>query len=202
MNSKVDNLKSYILYFLMYCPLGFVCPMVGQYCTSIGFSGTQVGIVTSVGTLGSVLGGMVWGKIFANANKKRFVVISMFLCAALMSFTALYIKVFILFAFIYGALYFFQGPSHGLCDHMIIAKGGNFPLIRAMGAIGYAVASLIAGILAERFEIKIVFIMGAVFYIFSSIIMYSEKEPPHYSDHENKAKISELFNMIKSLFSL
>ena len=35
--------RSYLLYFFIYCPLGAVSPLIGQYLSSIGFSGTQVG---------------------------------------------------------------------------------------------------------------------------------------------------------------
>ena len=42
-----EEKRSYLLYFLIYCPLGAVAPLLGQYLSGIGFSGTQVGIVTS-----------------------------------------------------------------------------------------------------------------------------------------------------------
>ena len=58
MGGLYNKYKSYILYLFMYAPLGFVCPLIGQYCSSIGFNGTQVGLVTSVGTLGAVIGGL------------------------------------------------------------------------------------------------------------------------------------------------
>lgn len=45
-----EEKRSYLLYFLIYCPLGAVAPLLGQYLSGIGFSGTQVGIVTSTGT--------------------------------------------------------------------------------------------------------------------------------------------------------
>ena len=59
-------IRCFALYFLIYCPLGVLCPLIGQYLSSIGFSGTQVGTVTSLGTAAAVLGGMFWGKVDAN----------------------------------------------------------------------------------------------------------------------------------------
>ena len=39
-----------VLYFFIYCPLGALCPLISQYLTSIGFNGTQIGLITSFGT--------------------------------------------------------------------------------------------------------------------------------------------------------
>ena len=66
---KQNDIKSYALYFFLYCPLGVLSPLIGQYLSSIGFSGTQVGTVTSLGTASAVFAGMFWGKIFANSEK-------------------------------------------------------------------------------------------------------------------------------------
>ena len=44
-------------------------------CLTFGFSGTQVGTVTSMGTAAAVLGGMFWGKVYANASHKKMVII-------------------------------------------------------------------------------------------------------------------------------
>ena len=61
-----EEKRSYLLYFLIYCPLGAVAPLLGQYLSGIGFSGTQVGIVTSTGTATAVVAGIFWGKCYAN----------------------------------------------------------------------------------------------------------------------------------------
>ena len=193
MKEFFDKNKSFLLYFFMYCPLGFLCPLIAQYCDSIGFSGTQVGVVTSCGLLGAVLGGVFWGRIFANADRKRMVVIIMFLMAGAMALTSLAVKMFVIYALIYGGLYFFQGPSHGLCDHMILANGENFPVIRALGAIGYACACYTAGLLSEEYGLRIIFFLHAGGYVMASLIMATEKEPPHYSDQHNKVSVRELF---------
>ena len=68
---KQNDIKSYALYFFLYCPLGVLSPLIGQYLSSIGFSGTQVGTVTSLGTASAVFAGMFLGKIFANSEKNE-----------------------------------------------------------------------------------------------------------------------------------
>lgn len=176
--------RSIALYFFMYCPLGFVCPLIGQYCTSIGFSGTQVGVVTSAATGAAVLGGLFWGRLYANAMRKRLIVMIMFALSACMSLISLTTGMFILYTALYSLLYFNQGPSHGLCDSMIIANGENFPVVRAIGAIGYAAACFTGGQWAETHGLRGIFVMHAVSYLIAIAVMTGEKEPPHYAIEE------------------
>lgn len=194
MTKTYNKYKSYILYLVMYAPLGFVCPLIGQYLSSIGFSGTQVGVVTSVGTLGAVLGGLFWGKIFANAKNRRLVVSIMFLGAMFAGLISTRIFIFILYALIYGTMYFFMGPAHGLCDTIVIENGENFAPIRAMGAIGYAVACYFGGLYSEKHGLISIFFMFAIAYFVSSFIIMTEKEPEHHKEAKEKIKIAELFS--------
>ena len=196
MREMISKYKSYILYFLIYFPMGAICPLIGQYLSSIGFSGTQVGVVTAFGTGAAVIGGMFWGRVYANSRHKRLVIALMFLFAALSSLVSLSITGFLTYTLIYGLLYFNQGPSHGLCDSMIMDKKENFPAIRAMGAIGYAVAVFICGQLAKAMGLRINFVIHAAVFILAALMMRNFSEPMNYSKkHETgeAIKIRELF---------
>ena len=195
MKGFFERYKSYLLYFFIYFPLGAVCPLIGQYLSSIGFTGTQVGIVTAFGTGAAVIGGMFWGRIYANSSRKRLVVIVMFLLSALSSLVSLAITGFIAYTMIYGILYFNQGPSHGLCDSMIMDKNENFPAIRACGAIGYASAVFICGQIAQHTGLKVAFIIHAIAFVIAGLIMRKFSEPVNYSEKKETGeaiKISEL----------
>ena len=188
--------KSYILYFFIYFPMGAICPLIGQYLSSIGFSGTQVGVVTAFGTGAAVIGGMFWGRVYANSPKKRLVVMTMFILAAASSLISLAITGFLAYTMIYGLLYFNQGPSHGLCDSMIMDRKENFPAIRALGAVGYAVAVFICGHLAETMGLRINFVIHAVTFTFAAFIILTFSEPVNYSKKQETGeaiKIGELF---------
>lgn len=185
--------RCFMLYFFIYCPLGVLCPLIGQYLSSIGFSGTQVGTVTSLGTAAAVLGGMFWGKVYANASHKKMVIAVMFAGAAVMSLAGLSTKAFVIYAVIYSVMYFFQGPVHGLCDSLVMESDNSFAVVRAAGALGYALAVYFAGQYAETHGLGIIFyIYSAAFFIAIFIVM-GLKEPKHYSSPEKKIKASELF---------
>ena len=197
--------KSYLLYFFIYFPIGAICPLIGQYLSSIGFSGTQVGVVTAFGTGAAVVGGMFWGRVYANSSKKRMVVALMFVLAAASSLISLAITGFVAYTMIYGLLFFNQGPSHGLCDSMIMDRKENFPAVRALGAVGYAVAVFICGHLADSMGLRINFVIHAVTFTLAALLIMNFTEPVNYSKKQETGeaiKISELFNMIKLLFGL
>ncbi len=176
--------------------MGAICPLIGQYLSSIGFSGTQVGVVTAFGTGAAVFGGMFWGRIYANSRRKRMVIASMFVLAAVSSLISLAITGFIAYTLIYGLLYFNQGPSHGLCDSMVMDKKENFPAIRACGAVGYAIAVFICGQLAKVMGLRVNFVIHAAVFILAAFLMGTFDEPRNYSKkHETgeSIRIRELF---------
>lgn len=126
-----EEKRSYLLYFLIYCPLGAVAPLLGQYLSGIGFSGTQVGIVTSTGTATAVVAGIFWGKCYANTAYKRRLIALLFLASATFAILTLRTTAFWWYVVLYGAMYAFQGPVHGLCDSFMMDRGRNFPIVRA-----------------------------------------------------------------------
>ena len=196
MRDFISKYKSYLLYFFIYFPLGAVCPLIGQYLSSIGFTGTQVGVVTAFGTGAAVIGGMFWGRVYANSSRKRLVIAVMFLLSAASALVSLLITGFLAYTFIYGVLYFNQGPSHGLCDSMIMDKNENFPAVRASGAIGYAVAVFICGQLAKVMGLRIAFFIHAAAFVIAGLLMRSFSEPVNYSSKKETGeaiKIRELF---------
>ena len=171
-----------VFYFFLYCPHGIIYPLTGQYLTSIGFTGTQVGIVTSLGTASAIFAGMYWGQLYANSRHKRMVIALMFLAAAALSVLSIQTRVFLIYIILYGGIFFFMGPVHGLCDSLLLGRGGNFSMIRSFGAFGYSAAVFTAGKLAAAAG------MDKVFYIFSAAFLIAvpfiltEPEPPHYQE--------------------
>ncbi len=194
MNRILEQKNSFALYFFAYCPLGALCPLVGQYLSSIGFSGTQVGVITSVGTAAAVFAGMFWGKVYANVSHKKWVIAIMFVGAGIMALVSLSTKIFIIYAVIYGIMYFFQGPVHGLCDSLVIGNKGDFALIRSAGAVGYAMAVYFAGEYAESHGLDKIFIIYAGAFAVAAFIVMREKEPPYYKTEGKSINAMELFH--------
>lgn len=193
MSRKNSDLVRAIFYFFLFCPLGIISPLIGQYLDSIGFSGTQVGFVTSLGTGVAIVASLIWGRIYANSHQKRFVLIILCVVSATMGVVSTMTTAFMLYALMYSVLYFFQGPVHGLADAFVISKSNNFSLIRAVGAAGYAVAVFVAGKYAEVYGLKSIFYIYAATFVIAAVFIFMESEPPFHKDEEKKVNISEVF---------
>ena len=161
--------RSYLLYFLLYCPLGAVCPLIGQYLSSIGFSGTQVGIVTSGGTAAAVIASMIWGTVYANSAHKKRLIALIFLAAGTFAVLTLTTTNFVLYTVLYAAMYMFQGPVHGLCDSFVMENQKNYPVVRSFGAVGYSVAVYFAGNYAEVHGLETIFYIYAITFFLAAI---------------------------------
>lgn len=200
--NKNSDLRRAFLYFFIYCPLGIICPLIGQYLSSIGFSGTQVGTITSLGTGTAILAGLFWGKIYANTSRKKILLAFMCLAAATLGVVSTGTTIFIIYAVIYSGMYFFQGPIHGLSDAFVLDRSEHFSAIRATGAAGYAVAVFVAGRVAESTGLKSIFFMYAGAYVIAACFFLREEEPTTFRTAEEKVKMSVLFkdrNFIKLL---
>lgn len=200
-----SDLKRAVLYFFIYCPLGIICPLIGQYLSSIGFSGTQVGVVTSLGTGTAILAGLFWGKVYSNSSRKRMILAGMCLGAAAMGIVSMTTEVFALYALVYSAMYFFQGPVYGVSDAFILSKSRRFSAIRATGAFGFAAAVFIAGQYAESYGLKNIFYMYAATFAAAAVITLTESEPPYYKEENEKIRMGELFKnkkFVKLLISV
>lgn len=199
---KNSDLRRAFLYFFIYCPLGIICPLIGQYLSSIGFSGTQVGTITSLGTGTAILAGLFWGKIYANTSRKKILLALMCLAAATLGVVSTGTTIFIIYAVIYSGMYFFQGPIHGLSDAFVLDRSEHFSAIRATGAAGYAVAVFVAGRVAESAGLKSIFFMYAGAYVIAACFFLREEEPTTFRTAEEKVKMSVLFkdrNFVKLL---
>ena len=200
--NKNSDLRRAFLYFFIYCPLGIICPLIGQYLSSIGFSGTQVGTITSLGTGTAILAGLFWGKIYANTSRKKILLAFMCLAAATLGVVSTVTTIFIIYAVIYSGMYFFQGPIHGLSDAFVLDRSEHFSAIRATGAAGYAVAVFVAGRVAESTGLKSIFFMYAGAYVIAACFFLREEEPTTFRTAEEKVKMSVLFkdrNFVKLL---
>lgn len=168
-----NGYKKYIFLYLMnYGALGAVCPLIGQHLSAIGFTGTQIGTITSMGTFAAIFAITFWGDK-ANASKRKDVILA-FLCltAACFSIMLMEIRVFVIFMLVYAVYYFFQQPISALSDAMTIGDGKPFNIIRMWGAIGYAVSVFAAGKLANDDDLSVIFIISAVCFIMAAVAVY------------------------------
>ena len=196
-SSAYNTVRLSLLYFFIYCPLGALCPLISQYLSSIGFSGTQVGIITSMGTATAFFAGIFWGDVYSNAKHKRRILAGMCIAAALLALAGSGIKAFLLYALVYCCMYFFQSPLHGLCDSLVLGQQVSFPVIRAFGAVGYSVCVFITGKLADANGLQTIFYVYAAAFAVAMLLIFREEEPAAAGTKDEKIHLSALLHQKK-----
>ena len=193
-------------YVFIYAPIGVLCPLIGQYLSSIGFSGTQIGTVTAVSTAVAIFASTFWGDIYSNCRDGRRVLFFLCIAAAIMALFNSFITVFILFTITYGIMYFFQGPVMGLADAMVLESDENFASIRLCGAVGYALSVFAGGKIGGLFGLDKIFFVYAGTFVIGALIVMSIKLPKvhhHRAEEkvsvEEKVRFSELFKEKKAI---
>ncbi len=176
------------LYTSTYLALGTLVPLIGAYLSEIGFSGTQIGIITAVGTFSAIVANFFWGKVYSNlANGKKLLI---FLCffACLLGLFLTQMTSFFSFLFVFAMLYFFQAPIMSLSDALTLENQNFFGQIRLWGAVGFAGGVFVTGYLASFWGMKIIFPMYATAFFLAAVILVFLKTKKKDSSSWDKRK--------------
>lgn len=172
MKEKRELIKFKGLYFCTYAALGVLNPLIGQYLSSIGFSGTQIGIVTAVGTAVAIFASTFWGDRYSNSWDGRKVILFLCAAAAVMGIVNSFVTAFALFTAAYGVMYFFHGPVNGLTDAMVLERNQeDFAQIRLCGALGYAAAVFAGGRIGGWLGLENIFYIYAGAFLAAAVIV-------------------------------
>lgn len=162
MNRSLTSLKDnpYIfLYFFGYFGLGALLPLLSIYLESIGFSGVQIGFISSIRSVLAIFSPPLWGLLSDRFSAHKPLLILSFLATLLVGFFLPFIYTFLLFCAFYGLFSFFQTASTPLADSIALHSPLPFGSIRKWGAYGFAIAALITGYIADATFIKIIFLI-------------------------------------------
>lgn len=183
-----NGLKLKILYFFIFSAMGVMNPLIGQYLSSIGFSGTEIGIVTSVSTAVAIFASTFWGEKYANSKDGRKVIMFLCIAAGVVGIMNSYVTAFLVFVLTYGLMYFFQGPINGVSDSMVIENDVEFASVRLWGAVGFALAVFAGGRLGEQFGLTCIFYIYATAYLTGAVIVSKVKTKNHHHGKKNGTK--------------
>ena len=183
-----NSIKLKTLYFFIFSAMGVMNPLISQYLSSIGFSGTQIGTITSVSTAVAIFASTFWGEKYANSKDGRKVILLLCVSAALVGILNSVVSVFAIFVLTYGLMFFFQGPVNGASDSMVIENGVEFASVRLWGAVGYALAVFAGGRIGDHFGLQNIFYIYAAAYLVAAIIVTRVTAKPHEDSQGGKEK--------------
>lgn len=155
-------LPARVYYFLYYAAWAFLAPFLALYYKSLGFSGTQIGLLASITPLTTLFAAPFWGGIAdASRRHKRVLLVAMAGAgAAVLGLSQA--RSFWLLAPLVALYAFFTATIMPLVDNSVIALLGErrdrYGHQRLWGAVGWGLAGPAAGWLTGHFDLSWAFI--------------------------------------------
>ncbi|WP_280769978.1 MFS transporter [Salipaludibacillus daqingensis] len=166
------NMK--VFYFLAYFGFGGLFPLLTVYLQNdIQLSGSQIGMITSIGPIVMLLTQPVWGILSDYTKRPRMLLTFSVIGAGSMGFTYLFAEEYFVLVSIAAGLAVFQSAIIPLSDSMamnyVFKNGGDYGNIRLWGAVGFALAVWFMGMLSDWMGLTVIFYAFA-FVLFLSAI--------------------------------
>src|SRR5260221_83567 len=176
---KIYPFSFYLLYFgANACFL----PYIVLYYQSLGFSGAQIGILSAISAVFSLVGALFW-RAFADVSRRHRLIMSMTLLVAiglavLFPFARTIASVLVLVS-----LYSFMvAPVNSFADASTMTMLGDqqnmYGRVRVGGTIGWGVVAPIAGLVIEKYGLNFAFWSYAILlfigFLVSQRFVYSE----------------------------
>lgn len=164
----------FLFYLLFFGALSFYVPFVVLYYQGLGFNGAEIGMLTGIAPLISMLAAPVWTGV-ADARQQHKLIMSLtVLSAAVIASLFPWMKTLlpVLLLVIMFALFF--APIVSLADsatmNMLAEKKEMYGRVRLGGTIGFGAISPVAGLLVQSFGIRLAFWGYAVVMFLAFII--------------------------------
>lgn len=150
---KINGNRNYLLlcifYIVYYITLGVFAPYLNVYYERLGFSGTEIGLITSVGLIASMLMTPVWGAVSDKTRNPRGMIAFLLLGSALSGwlwyaqsdFTPVFVMSVLLSVFRNNVWSLIDGVGVQLCSEV----NKDFAFARSMGSLGYLLGSFLIG---------------------------------------------------------
>lgn len=141
-------------YFAFFGALAFLMPFLALFYQKVGFSGTQIGLLTGIAPLITLAGAPFWtGLADSTRRHKAIMALTIVTVIGAMLLMPRFDEFYILFALVV-VFAFFGAPVVSLADsatmNMLGEKRDNYGKIRLWGAVGWGLFAPIAGAVVQR----------------------------------------------------
>lgn len=167
-------------YFLAaFFGFGALFPLISKFYEEIQLSGAQIGLLMSIGPVVAIIAQPLWGMLTDKYQRPRRILGITSAVTGMIGLTfLLYIYIpfepYLFFLIMTSTLYFFHSAIVPISDSLALSHvkrvGGDYGSIRLWGAVGFAVAVWITGMVVEAFSIEGIFIIFFLALIVSSLI--------------------------------
>lgn len=182
-------------YFIFFALIGIFVPYFNLYCHHIGFSSLELGYFLAIFSATKCISPIFWGHYAdRTGERKKYLIVASWLNVIIFAgffLTQQYMPMLILIT-LYG---FFRAPMIPMVEaitwEFMPRHGWQYGRIRLWGSIGFICATLFAGILSDRYDIKL------ILYLMFGLLVFQTLFFRHLPDQ--KKKVSHLENPLRLL---
>jgi PPP family 3-phenylpropionic acid transporter len=152
--------------FLFYAAMACLMPFLVLYFRQLGFTGFQIGLLTGLSPLVSIIAIPFWTSFADKTHHHKFVLSLAITSAVILAPVFLIVKTFVPMIALAALYSFLTAPIVSLVDNatmtMLADEKEKYGRVRVGGTIGWALTAPVAGVLIDRFGLKFSFWSYAV----------------------------------------
>ena len=168
-----------LLFAAIYFAIGALYSLLALYLEQIGFTGTQIGLVMSAGSLMLIFAQPLWGLICDKTRRTVAVLKVSLLIAGCLALFLPFIRSYVPFLLLYSLVHIFQGANAPISDTLGIKAAAKLNLtfgnFRQYGAIGFAIAVFTVSNVSEWVGLWVIFPFYFMAYL-AAVITFRQKE--------------------------
>jgi PPP family 3-phenylpropionic acid transporter len=187
---KMRKLWPFTFNFLLLAAAASASPFMVLYYQGLGFTGTQIGLLTGLVPLITLFSAPLWTGLADATHQHRLVMSVAILGAAITGFVFPLLGTFVPVLLMAVLLFVFIAPIVPLADSaamfMLAGEEEMYPRVRLGGTIGYGVGASIAGLLVQHHGLRFAFWGCATLFLLGFIV--SQKLVYGQSGTENRSR--------------
>ncbi len=157
------------LYLFIYYGFGALYPLITQYYNSIHLTGTQIGLISAVTPVVSIVTQPLWGMICDRYQVRKPVLMLTLIVSGLVSLLFPAVSTFMLVLLLFILVSVFQSALVPVSDSLALGYAKQHQMqfgdIRLWGAIGFALAAFITGMAVEKWGPDVLFYSYCIAYV-------------------------------------
>ena len=168
------KLWPFTFYFLLFAGLASVLPFIVLYYQGLGFSGTQIGLLTGIAPLITLFSAPLWTGLADATRRHRLMMSIAILGGVITLFVYPLLSAFVPVLLIAVLLNAFVAPVTPFADSatmfMLVGENELYSRIRLGGTIGYGLAALITGVFVQNHGLRFAFWGCATLFLLGFIV--------------------------------
>jgi PPP family 3-phenylpropionic acid transporter len=166
-----------VFFLCLFISNGAIVPFFSLYLKELKFSGTQIGMIVSIGPLMMLLVQPIWGYICDTTKKFHLILVVTILITAAIGLLFPIATGFGMFLILSILLAMFQGAIDPVSTSLIMSHiqkhNLQFGKYRLWGAVGFALSIWAIGQLSEIYSLEIIFYTFSLFLLLTAILAWN-----------------------------